>query len=231
MGKGTHAESDPAAPAAIAAAIDLGLYALPIERHEQSAQGAKLQIAGEDGAEHLRLRGHDFELLVDAAIAERNRSAQRPLRLEAAILSRTRSPITSRSNWAKESSTFSVSRPMLDVVLNDWASQASRWASSELKFEIEIVLGRFAGADRAALGLGNDGLHGLRSPSPTRELGAAPAGCDLTARIRRRLLFGAGDTLAASDEVLGSAPLRSPKKRSPFQLVPVMARAIMERLA
>src|SRR4029077_12106754 len=45
--------------------------------------------------------------------------------------------------------------------------------------EIEIVLGRFAGVDRAALGLGNDGLRGLRSPSPTRGLGAAPAGCDL----------------------------------------------------
>jgi hypothetical protein len=27
---------------------------------------------------------------------------------------------TSRSNWAKESSTLRVSRPMLDVVLNDW---------------------------------------------------------------------------------------------------------------
>src|ERR1700730_10286973 len=46
---------------------------------------------------------------------------QRPLRLEAAILSRTRSPITSRSNWAKESSTLSVSRPMLDVVVQDGA--------------------------------------------------------------------------------------------------------------
>jgi len=42
-----------------------------------------------------------------------------PLRLEAAILSRTRSPISSRSNWAKDSSTFSVSRPMLELVLND----------------------------------------------------------------------------------------------------------------
>jgi hypothetical protein len=40
--------------------------------------------------------------------------------LDAAILSRTRSPITSRSNWAKESGTLRVSRPMLDVVLNDW---------------------------------------------------------------------------------------------------------------
>jgi hypothetical protein len=39
------------------------------------------------------------------------------------------------------------------------------------------------------------------------------------------LFFGAGDTLAASDEALCSAPLLSPKKRGPFQLVPVMARA------
>ena len=46
-----------------------------------------------------------------------------PLRLEAAILSRTRSPMTSRSNWAKDSSTFRVSRPMLVVVLNDWVTE------------------------------------------------------------------------------------------------------------
>ncbi len=38
--------------------------------------------------------------------------------LDAAILSRIRSPVTSRSNWAKESSTLSVRRPMLLVVLN-----------------------------------------------------------------------------------------------------------------
>ena len=38
---------------------------------------------------------------------------------EAATLSRMRSPITSRSNWANDSSTFSVSRPMLVVVLKD----------------------------------------------------------------------------------------------------------------
>jgi len=40
-----------------------------------------------------------------------------PLRLEAAILSRMRSPVTSRSNWAKERRTFRVRRPMLEVVL------------------------------------------------------------------------------------------------------------------
>ncbi len=41
-----------------------------------------------------------------------------PLRFEAAILSRMRSPVTSRSNWAKDSSILSVSRPIDVVVLN-----------------------------------------------------------------------------------------------------------------
>jgi hypothetical protein len=41
-----------------------------------------------------------------------------PLRLEAPILSRIRSPVTSRSNWAKDKSTLRVSRPMEVVVLN-----------------------------------------------------------------------------------------------------------------
>ena len=45
-----------------------------------------------------------------------------PLALEAAILSRMRSPVTSRSNWATDSSTLRVSRPMLVVVLNDWVT-------------------------------------------------------------------------------------------------------------
>src|SRR5437588_8692485 len=47
---------------------------------------------------------------------------QRPLRLEAAILSRMRSDVTSRSNWANDSSTFSVSRPIEVVVLNCWVT-------------------------------------------------------------------------------------------------------------
>src|SRR6476660_502917 len=67
-----------------------------------------------------------------------------PFFLEAAILSRTRSPMTSRSNWAKDSSTFSVSRPMLVVVLNccvidsqrheGWAALISRRAFRGLLF-------------------------------------------------------------------------------------------------
>jgi hypothetical protein len=33
-----------------------------------------------------------------------------------------RSPVTSRSNWANESRTFSVSRPIELVVLNAWVT-------------------------------------------------------------------------------------------------------------
>ena len=46
-----------------------------------------------------------------------------PLALEAAILSRIRSAVTSRSNCAKLSSTLSVRRPMLVAVLKDWVTE------------------------------------------------------------------------------------------------------------
>ena len=48
-----------------------------------------------------------------------------PLRLEAPILSRMRSEVTSRSNWAKDSSTFSVSRPIEVVVLKAWVTETN----------------------------------------------------------------------------------------------------------
>src|SRR5262249_59526265 len=55
-----------------------------------------------------------------------------PLRLEAAILSRTRSPISERSNWANDSGTLSVSRPMLELGLKDWVTDTNEtpWASN-----------------------------------------------------------------------------------------------------
>jgi hypothetical protein len=40
-------------------------------------------------------------------------------------LSLSRSPVTSRSNWAKESRTFRVKRPLLVVVLKDWVTSAA----------------------------------------------------------------------------------------------------------
>lgn len=46
--------------------------------------------------------------------------------LEAAILPRMRSPATSRSNWAKESRTLSVRRPIDVVVLNAWVTNTKK---------------------------------------------------------------------------------------------------------
>ena len=48
-----------------------------------------------------------------------------PFFLDAAILSRMRSPVTSRSNWANESNTLRVSRPMLVVVLKAWVIETN----------------------------------------------------------------------------------------------------------
>jgi hypothetical protein len=45
-----------------------------------------------------------------------------PFRFDAATLSRIRSAVTSRSNWAKDRSTLSVSRPIEDVVLKAWVT-------------------------------------------------------------------------------------------------------------
>src|SRR6478736_8299984 len=50
----------------------------------------------------------------------------RPLRLEAAILSRIRSEVTSRSNWANDNNTLSVRRPIDVVVLNCWGDGDER---------------------------------------------------------------------------------------------------------
>ena len=46
-----------------------------------------------------------------------------PLAFDAAILSRMRSAVTSRSNWAKDNSMLRVSRPIEVVVLNDWVTE------------------------------------------------------------------------------------------------------------
>ncbi len=55
---------------------------------------------------------------------------QMPRRFEAASLSRMRSPVTSRSNWAKDRSMFSVSLPMLVVVLKDCVTETNETPSA-----------------------------------------------------------------------------------------------------
>src|SRR5207302_351739 len=74
-----------------------------------------------------------------------------PFFFEAAILSRMRSPVTSRSNWAKDNSTLSVRRPIellvllaADVRLTSFALRRER-----IEFLLEPFLGGFAGVDRA----------------------------------------------------------------------------------
>src|SRR5215475_48489 len=92
---------------------------------------------------------------------------QRPLRLEAAILSRMRSEVTSRSNWANESRTFRVSRPMDVVVLNCWVTETNEtlcWSAGASDRE------RYLGQARIGLALPGKTIlkhrHPLRLPVP-----------------------------------------------------------------
>jgi len=63
----------------------------------------------------------DLRLLVDTAVAERDRPADpQALAFGGRVLVPDPLPaMTSRSNWAKERRTLSVSRPVLEVVLKD----------------------------------------------------------------------------------------------------------------
>jgi hypothetical protein len=111
-----------------------------------------------------------------------------------------------------------------------------------VELEIEIMLARFAGIDRTALGFWNGRLHDLVSlSSRVTVAGAALPLCHCVAITRRdllpvvwakgRALGAAGSASPGSGETVASLSIRRPKKRGPFQFVPVMARAIVERLA
>src|SRR4051794_22155714 len=133
-----------------------------------------------------------------------------PRARDALNLSRMRSPITSRSNWANESKMLSVSRPMLVVVLNDCVTltnvtllrpntstnlaksinaRLSRSSATRERVELLVqpLLGRFAGVDRTPQFAGWRLVH-----------------------VAARRFF-------------------RPKKTQPFQRVPVMARAMADR--
>src|SRR5258708_4579485 len=137
--EGADAEPDAAAHAAVEPGNRLGADAAPVEVLDHGAHRAQFEVAPEDDPDHLGLFRHDHELLVDAAVAERGPVLQPrcPCAWRPRSLSRTRSPITSRSNWAKESSTLRVSRPMLLVVLNDWVTDTNEtecWSKSSTSF-------------------------------------------------------------------------------------------------
>src|SRR5579863_6033589 len=75
MGERADAEPDAAPLAAVAAVVDLGPDAAPIKVLDQSAHRAKLEIALEDQPNGRGLLRRNHQLLVDAAIAQRDRSA------------------------------------------------------------------------------------------------------------------------------------------------------------
>ena len=86
---------------------------------EKQVQAAEVQVAAEDMTDRFCLVCNDGDLSVLGLIAEGTTPpTQRPLRLEAPILSRMRSEVTSRSNWAKDNKTLRVSLPIEVVVLN-----------------------------------------------------------------------------------------------------------------
>jgi hypothetical protein len=63
----------------------------------------------------------------------------KPLRFEAAILSRIRSPVTSRSNCAKDKSILSVRRPIEVVVLNCWVTETKE---TEFRSKISTIVAK-----------------------------------------------------------------------------------------
>src|SRR6516162_1787421 len=98
----------------------LAFASLGVELFLQQPHRAEFGIAAKD-------RAHEFGLAVDddqlAVLRPRYPSGGTPpihipFFFEAAILSRMRSPMTSRSNCAKDSRTLRVSRPIEVVVLN-----------------------------------------------------------------------------------------------------------------
>src|SRR5271165_1271649 len=79
-----------------------------------------------------------------------------PFFFEAAILSRIRSPVTSRSNWAKDRSTFRVSRPMEVVVLNCWVTDTKLMSCLS---KVSTIFGKVSQLSRQPVYLvDNDGI-------------------------------------------------------------------------
>src|ERR1700757_1245324 len=97
----------------------LALDAVGVQLVLQQPDRAEFGITAKDEAHGFRLAFDDDELAVLCPIPERRHAPIHiPFFFEAAILSRMRSPMTSRSNCAKDSSTLRVKRPIEVVVLN-----------------------------------------------------------------------------------------------------------------
>src|SRR5215510_2016738 len=90
------------------------------------AHAAELTIQGKDPADSLGLGRINHKHPLACAVAEGRVAAHhRPFCFDAAILSRMRSPMTSRSNCAKDNSTLRIRRPIELVVLNCWVTETN----------------------------------------------------------------------------------------------------------
>src|SRR5262249_54819452 len=105
----------------------------------------------------------------------------------------------------------------LDVGLTGLALGIER-----VEFEVEIMLGRLAGVDRAAKDLSFGRLHRCTFPG---------SGGPLRPRRHERPPSMPAWVSACSPSLSSRrlTPARNPKKRGPLQAVPVMARAMVER--
>src|SRR5829696_6641495 len=111
-----------------------------------------------------------------------------PRRFEAAILSRMRSEVTSRSNWAKDRSTFRVSRPMLEVVLNACVTRHERDLTGIEQLDQLGKVGKRAGqaidlvdddhVDRSGLNVREEPLQGRAVHRPARDAAVVVSGRD-----------------------------------------------------
>src|SRR5208282_5983479 len=88
---------------------------------------SEAKITPKDVAYGRRFSFIDDEFAVLDVVAERGLAAHPHALLFGCgdLVADARSPVTSRSNWANESSTLSVRRPMLLVVLNAWVTDTN----------------------------------------------------------------------------------------------------------
>ena len=106
-----------------AAGAQLGAEPLLPEFFEQRRPRAELEIAAEDVADGLGILRVNDQLTVSHDIADRHDAVHpQALLLGGGDLVADALAGDSRSNWANESSTLRISRPMLVVVLNDWVT-------------------------------------------------------------------------------------------------------------
>ena len=150
-----------------------------------------------------------------------------PFWREALILSRMRSPAISRSNWAKDKSTFSVSRPMEVVVLNCWVT-----ATNDTPCRIQNLndLGEVGERARQAIDLVDDDHIDALCPDIVEQpnkTGPLHVAAGEPAVVTRRQLSPAFVILARNVGRAGF-PLRI--ERVEFLFEPVLAKAIAERL-